>query len=632
MTVDVKKESMEFQTEVNQLLDLMIHSLYSNKEIFLRELISNSADAIDKLKFAALSDDGLYEGDSDLKIRVAFDEKAKTITVSDNGIGMSREEVVDNLGTIAKSGTKSFLSSLTGDQAKDSQLIGQFGVGFYSSFIVAEKVTVITRKAGASKEEGVIWESDAGSSFTVENAIKEGRGTEVVIKLKKDEKEFLNAWRLRSIITKYSDHISVPIVMKSEPIEDENGEKQEPQDETINKASALWVRAKKDISAEEYNEFYKGIAHDFEDPLAYSHNKVEGKQSYTSLLYIPKRAPFDLWDRDKKHGLKLYVRRVFIMDEAEKLLPRYLRFVKGVIDSDDLPLNVSREILQHNKVIEKIRAASVKKVLSLLEKMAEKEPEKYQEFWNAFGRVMKEGPGEDFDNKEKISKLFRFASTNTDTDEQNISFDDYISRMREGQKDIYYIAADSFAAAKNSPHLEIFREKGIEVLLLSDPVDHWLASHLSEYDGKKLKPVSKGELDLGDEKEAEKEESKEEKEQKQNLIEKMKEVLADKVKDVRVSKRLKGSPSCLVVEEYEMDVNMQRLLKSAGHAMPQGKPILEINGDHVLVKGMEKAIDCDDFEDWANVLFDQALLVEGGQIDDPNDFVKRLNALLAKSQ
>ncbi len=633
MTVSAKKETHEFQTEVTQLLDLMIHSLYSNKEIFLRELVSNASDAADKLRFEALANDKLFEEDSELKIRISYDKEAKTVTVADNGIGMTRDEVIDHLGTIAKSGTKSFFNSLTGDQARDAQLIGQFGVGFYSTFIIADKVTVKTRKAGLESSDGVEWISGGKGDFSVENIEKADRGTEVILHLRDDENEFLDDWRLRTVIRKYSDHISLPIIMKSIPVPAEEGkETEEPVDETVNSASALWTRAKKDITAEEYDEFYQHVSHDFEAPLAHIHNRVEGTQSYISLLYIPKNPPFDLYDRESKHGLKLYVKRVFIMDEADKLLPRYLRFIKGVIDSDDLPLNVSREILQHNKVIDMIRGGSVKKILDLLQKMSEKEPEKYQEFWKGFGRVLKEGPGEDFANKEKIAKLFRFASTHTGTDEQNASFDDYISRMKEGQDKIYYIVADSFAGAKNSPHLEVFAKKGLEVLLLSDPVDEWLASHITEFDGKSLQAVSKGSLDLGEfDDEKDKEELKKNETELKDLLEKMKESLEDKVKEVRLTSRLTGSPSCLVVEEHEMAVNIQRMLKSAGHAMPQGKPILEINPEHVLVKRMNDNLVDETFGDLAHVLFDQALLVEGGQIDDPNEFVRRMNSLLAKS-
>lgn len=633
MTVSAKKETHEFQTEVTQLLDLMIHSLYSNKEIFLRELVSNASDAADKLRFEALANDKLFEEDSELKIRISYDKEAKTVTVADNGIGMTRDEVIDHLGTIAKSGTKSFFNSLTGDQARDAQLIGQFGVGFYSTFIIADKVTVKTRKAGLESSDGVEWISGGKGDFSVENIEKADRGTEVILHLRDDENEFLDDWRLRTVIRKYSDHISLPIIMKSIPVPAEEGkEAEEPVDETVNSASALWTRAKKDITAEEYDEFYQHVSHDFEAPLAHIHNRVEGTQSYISLLYIPKNPPFDLYDRESKHGLKLYVKRVFIMDEADKLLPRYLRFIKGVIDSDDLPLNVSREILQHNKVIDMIRGGSVKKILDLLQKMSEKEPEKYQEFWKGFGRVLKEGPGEDFANKEKIAKLFRFASTHTGTDEQNASFDDYISRMKEGQDKIYYIVADSFAGAKNSPHLEVFAKKGLEVLLLSDPVDEWLASHITEFDGKSLQAVSKGSLDLGEfDDEKDKEELKKNETELKDLLEKMKESLEDKVKEVRLTSRLTGSPSCLVVEEHEMAVNIQRMLKSAGHAMPQGKPILEINPEHVLVKRMNDNLADETFGDLAHVLFDQALLVEGGQIDDPNEFVRRMNSLLAKS-
>jgi molecular chaperone HtpG len=630
MTAQAAKETLAFQTEVSQLLNLMINSLYSNKEIFLRELISNASDAADKLKFEALANDKLYEGDPSLQIRVEFDKKARTISIIDNGIGMSHDEAVEHLGTIAKSGTRSFLESLTGDQAKDAQLIGQFGVGFYSAFIVADKVTVKTRRAGLSPDQAVMWESEGKGEFTIEPITQENRGTEVILHLKKEEKEFLDRWRLRSIITKYSDHISIPIVMKTEPMPAEEGKEPEaPQDETVNRASALWTRPKREIKSEEYEEFYKHVSHDFEPPLAYSHNQVEGKLNYTSLLYIPKRAPFDLWDREHKHGVRLYVRRVFIMDDAESLMPRYLRFVKGVIDSDDLPLNISREILQQNAVVDKIRTAAVKKILGLLEKMAEKEPEKYSEFWKTFGRVLKEGPGEDFTNREQIAKLLRFSSTHTGGEEQTVSLDDYLSRMKEGQNKIYYIATDSFASAKNSPHLEVFRKKGIEVLLMWDPVDQWLSSHLNEYAGKSFQSIAKGELDLGElEDEAEKQEQEKVADENKDLVEKIKDVLSEKVKEVRVTHRLTESPACLVVGEYDMAVPLQRLLKNSGHGFPQGKPILEINPLHHLVERMKSEADTDKFSDLANVLFDQALLVEGGQLDDPAAYVSRINALL----
>lgn len=623
MTVQAHKETLEFQTEVRQLLHLMIHSLYSNKEIFLRELISNASDACDKLRFEALADDALYEDDSTLKIRVQFDREARTVTVSDNGIGMSRGEVVDNLGTIARSGTRQFFESLTGDQAKDSRLIGQFGVGFYSAFIVADKVTVLTRRAGLGHEHGVRWESDGQGSYSLETVDVAPRGTQVILHLREGEDDFLDAFRLRSIIRKYSDHISLPIEMPKTG-QDETGEF-----ETVNSASALWARAKKDIGDEEYKAFYKHVAHDFEDPLVWTHNRVEGNQSYTSLLYIPQRAPFDLWDRDSRHGIKLYVRRVFIMDDAEQLMPQYLRFVRGVIDSDDLPLNVSREILQHNKLIDGMRSASVKKVLGLLEELAEKEPERYATFWKEFGRVLKEGPAEDYANRERIAKLLRFASTREDSAEQKVSLDEYIGRMVEGQDKIYYITADSDAAARKSPHLEVFRKRGIEVLLLWDRVDEWLMSHLTEYAGKTLVSVAKGDLDLGTLGAAEDQAAlKQVETELKPLLERMQSALGDKVKEVRFSQRLTDSPACLVMGEHDMAVHLQRVLRQAGHEIPSTKPVLEINPQHALIRRLEAEQDQQRFGDWSHVLFDQAMLAEGGQLDDPAGFVGRLNGLL----
>ncbi|HHH43525.1 MAG TPA: molecular chaperone HtpG [Gammaproteobacteria bacterium] len=625
MTTETQKETLEFQAEVRQLLGLMIHSLYSSKEIFLRELISNASDACDKLSFEALSNDALYEGDSELKIRVSFDKDKRTVTVSDNGIGMSREEVMDNIGTIAKSGTRQFFDALTGDQSKDIELIGQFGVGFYSCFIVADEVTLTTRRAGAAADEGVRWVSNGEGSYTMESVEKDSRGTEVVLHLREGEDEFLDDFRLRSIITKYSDHISLPIEMAS------TEEGKEGEFEAVNNASALWKRPKREISDEEYKEFYKHVSHDFGEPLAWSHNQVEGTQSYTSLLYIPKHAPFDLWDRDRRHGIKLYVRRVFIMDDAENLMPQYLRFIRGLVDSDDLPLNVSREILQKNKFIDSIRNASVKKVLGLLENMAKNEPEQYAEFWKQYGQVMKEGPAEDFSNRERIAKLLRFASTNSDTEDQTVSLEDYVSRMQEGQEKIYYVTADSFAAAKNSPHLEVFRKKGIEVLLMSDRVDEWLVSHLTEFDGKPLVSVAKGELDLGklsdeeDKKAAEKVEG-----EYKELLERIKETLADDVQDVRISHRLTDSPSCLVLGEHDMPVHMQQLMKQAGHDVPVSKPSLEINPEHPLVAHLKQEQDPERFADWAHLLFEQALLSEGGQLEDPTVFVKRMNSILVE--
>ncbi len=619
------KETLQFETEVSQLLHLMIHSLYSNKEIFLRELISNASDACDKLRFEAISDDSLLSGDAELKIQVEFNKEDRTVTVRDNGVGMSRDEVVNNIGTIAKSGTKEFLDQLTGDQSKDSHLIGQFGVGFYSSFIVADKVTLRTRRAGLEKNQAVQWESEGTGSYTLEEIEKDSRGTEVILHLKKGEDEFLSSWRLRSIISTYSDHVPLPIEMLEE---DDKGEATGKW-ETVNKASALWVRPKSEITEGEYKEFYKHVGHDFADPLLWTHNRVEGKTEYTSLLYIPSQAPFDLFDQNPKHGVKLYVQRVFIMDDAEKLLPRYLRFVRGVIDSNDLPLNISREILQSNKVIDNIRSGSVKKILGLLENLAKNDSEKYQEFWNVFGKVLKEGPGEDFGNKEKIAKLLRFASTYQDSDAQTVSLDEYIGRMKPEQEKIYFITADNYAAAKNSPHLEIFKDKGIEVLLLSDRVDEWLMSHLNEYGEKSFVSVAKGELDLDKlaSEEDKKERKKAEKEAK-GIIKRIKKVLDDKVEDVRVSYRLTSSPACIVLSEHEMALYMQHLMKQAGHDMPQTKPVLEINPTHALIKRMEKEQVEDRFNDWARILFDQAILAEGGQLEDPATFVNRLNQMI----
>jgi len=625
MTVDSQKETLEFQTEVKQLLQLMIHSLYSNKEIFLRELISNASDACDKLRFQALENDKLYGGDTDLRIRVDYDKEARTITVTDTGIGMSRDDVVDNIGTIAKSGTRQFFESLTGDQARDSQLIGQFGVGFYSSFIVADKVTLTTRRAGLGAEHGVLWSSSGDGEFTLETVEKVQRGTEVVLHLREGEDEFLESYRLKNIIHKYSDHIPLPIEMPASAEE----EGKEPGYEVVNKASALWTRPRTEVSDEEYREFYKHVAHDFEDPMKWVHSHVEGNQSYKTLFYIPSRAPFDLYDRDSRHGIKLYVRRVFIMDDAEQLMPYYLRFVRGLVDSDDLPLNVSREILQHNKLIDTIRSGSIKKVLGLLESMAKDEPDLYKNFWKQFGKVLKEGPGEDFSNRDRIAGLLRFATTENDSEEQTVSLDDYIGRMKDGQDTIYYVTADSFAAAKNSPHLQIFRRKGIEVLLLSDRVDEWLVSHLTEYKEKKLASIAKGELDL--DKLADEEEKKQAEETRgefADLVKRMQEVLAERVNTVRVSQRLTDSPSCLVMGEQDMAVHMQQMLKQAGHDVPLSKPDLEINPAHPLVSRLKDEADDARFGSWANVLLDQAMLSEGGQLEDPVAFVNRLNDLL----
>jgi molecular chaperone HtpG len=627
MSVEAHKETLGFQTEVKQLLQLMIHSLYSNKEIFLRELISNASDACDKLRFEALSDDALWESDNELKIRVGFDATARTISISDNGVGMSRQEVNDNIGTIARSGTRQFFDALTGDQAKDAHLIGQFGVGFYSGFIVADKITLTTRRAGLGAEHGVRWTSDGAGEYTLETVEKAARGTEVVLHLREGEDEFLDGWRLRNVIRKYSDHITLPIVMDREA----QGEEADAalEEETVNQASALWTRAKNEISDEEYQEFYKHIAHDFEAPLLWSHNRVEGKLEYTSLLYLPQRAPFDLWDRERRHGIKLYVRRVFIMEDAEQLMPAYLRFVRGVIDSNDLPLNVSREILQHSKVIDSIRSGAVKRVLGMLEDMAKNDAEKYQQFWNEFGRALKEGPGEDFANREAIARLLRFASTQADGEAQDVALADYVGRMQEGQEAIYYITADSFAAAKNSPHLEIFRKKGVEVLLLSDRVDEWLVSALTEFDGKPLQSVTKGALDLGKlEDEAEKQAQEKVADDFKDLIAKVQETLGEKVKEVRITHRLTQSPACLVAGEHEMSANLERLLKQAGQQVGGSKPILELNPEHPLVLRLREEDEGERFADWANVLFDQALLAEGGQLDDPAAFVQRLNQLL----
>ena len=644
MSVEAHKETLGFQTEVNQLLKLMIHSLYSNKEIFLRELVSNASDAIDKLRFEAISESKLYDGDTELKINLSYDKDAKTLTISDNGIGMSRDEVVDNIGTIAKSGTRQFLDSLTGDQKKDANAIGQFGVGFYSSFIVADKVTMTTRRAGTAADQAVLWTSAGEGEFSIETVNKEGRGTEVVLHLKEDAEEFLDGMRLRNVVRTYSDHITVPIEMLKEEMPpmpgmpgEEGEEEEEPKEEaevvieyeTVNSASALWTRSKTDISDEEYTEFYKHVGHDFEEPLARSHNRVEGKYEYTSLLFVPKRAPFDLWERDRQHGIKLYVRRVFIMDETEKLMPNYLRFVKGIIDSNDLPLNVSREILQNSKVLDNIRSGSVKKILALLQKMANKDADDYKVFWKEFGRVMKEGPGEDFGNRDKIAKLLRFSSTHDDKEEQEVSLDDYISRMKEGQKEIYYITADSFAAAKNSPHLEVFRKKGIEVLLLADRVDEFLMSSLPDYEEKSIKSVARGELDLGEmEDEEEKKEQEKTQEEYKDFIEKVTKSLGDEVKEVRMTSRLTDSPACLVTGDHDMSANLERLLKQAGQDVMGHKPIFELNPDHPLVKRLSTDVDGERFDDWTKILFEQALLSEGGQLDDPATFVSRLNKML----
>ncbi|MFZ1828818.1 MAG: molecular chaperone HtpG [Candidatus Competibacteraceae bacterium] len=629
MTVEAHKETLGFQAEVQQLLRLVAHSLYSHKEVFLRELISNASDACDKLRFEALTDSALYENDPELKIRVSFDKDAHTITISDNGVGMDRQEVIDNIGTIARSGTRQFMQKLTGDQAKDANLIGQFGVGFYSSFVVADKVTLRTRRAGMGPEHGVLWESNGEGEYSLETVEKADRGTEVVLHLREEDSDLLNEWQLRSIITKYSDHITLPVMM---PVQKPAEDKDAPPvvvEERINQAAALWARPKQEIKDEEYHEFYKHVGHDFEDPLAWTHHRVEGKLEYTSLLFIPARAPFDLWDRDQRHGVKLYVQRVFIMDDAEHLMPRYLRFVRGVIDSNDLPLNISRELLQGSKVVDSIRAGSVKKVLGLLEDMAGNDAEKYRKFWKEFGRVLKEGPAEDYSNREQIARLLRFASTHNDTADQTVALADYLGRMKDGQDKIYYISADSFAAAKNSPHLEIFRKKGLEVLLLTDRVDEWLMSHLADFESKQFQSVAKGALDLDKiASEEEKQEQKQAEDQYKDLLTRVKEVLGDKVKDVRVSSRLTDSPACLVVDDYALSVHLERLLRDAGQNVPMSKPYLELNPGHPLIARLKNEVDAARFGDWTNLLFEQAMLAEGGQLEDPASFVKRLNGLL----
>ncbi|MBB6523378.1 molecular chaperone HtpG [Pseudoteredinibacter isoporae] len=637
MSVDAQKQTMGFQTEAKQLLHLMIHSLYSNKEIFLRELVSNASDAADKLRFLALSNGDLYESDADLKIRVDFDKDAKTLTITDNGIGMNRDDVIEHLGTIAKSGTANFLSNLSGDEKKDSQLIGQFGVGFYSAFIVADKVEVYSRKAGDASDQGVHWECDGEAEFSVESVERAERGTSVVLHLKDDATEFADGWRLRSVIKKYSDHISLPVEMLKQemPAMGEDGEdNKETEDsvveyEVINTATALWTRSRSEVSDEEYKEFYKHISHDFADPAKWSHNRVEGKLDYTSLLYIPAKAPFDMYNRDAARGLKLYVQRTFIMDDAEQFLPMYLRFVKGIVDSNDLSLNVSREILQKDPNIDAMRSALTKRVLDTLAKMASKEPEQYAEFWTEFGQVLKEGPAEDFANKEKIAKLFRFASTHTDKADQDQSLEEYVGRMQEGQDKIYYVAAENFNTAKNSPHLEVFRKKGIEVLLLSDRVDDWLMSHMMEFDGKSFQDVGKGALDLGElESDEDKKAQEESEKQFESLIERAKEALKDRVDDVRITHRLTDSPACLVVNEQDMGAQMRRLLEQAGQAVPDSKPNLELNPEHPLVSKLDQEADEDRFADLVGILFDQANLAEGGQLDDPANYVQKLNKLL----
>ena len=629
-------QTLNFQAEVKQLLHLMIHSLYSNREIFLRELVSNASDACDKLRFEALDNGTLYEDDSELKIRIGFDAEAKTITIADNGIGMSRDEAIAHLGTIAKSGTREFFGQLTGDQKKDANLIGQFGVGFYSAFLVADRVTVLTRRAGLAAGEGVRWEcsmaGDEAGAYTVAQVEKPGRGTEITLHLREGQEDLLSSWKLKSLIRKYSDHIVQPIVMKKEEWnEEQKAQVLTDEDETVNQANALWTRSKNDISEDEYKGFYKHVAHDFEDPLAWTHSRVEGRHEYTNLLYIPRNAPFDLWDRSAKHGIKLYVKRVFIMDDAEKLMPTYLRFVRGVVDSADLPLNVSREILQESKDIDTIRSGCTKKVLTLLESFANSDEaadqEKYATFWKAFGKVLKEGVGEDFANKDKIAGLLRFASTKADTPDEVVSLADYIGRMKEGQDKIYYVTAETFNAAKNSPHLEVFRKKDIEVLLLTDRVDEWVTGNLTEFDGKALVSVAKGGLDLGAlEDEAEKQEAEKAADEYKELLDKMKASLGERVKDVKVTLRLTDSPACLVADEHDLGMNLARILKAAGQNAPVSKPILEINPNHPAVLRLK--YEDRNFDDWAAVLFDQALLAEVGTLDDPATFVKRINQLM----
>jgi len=627
--MSTNQETRGFQSEVKQLLQLMIHSLYSNKEIFLRELISNASDAADKLRFKALSNPALYEGDGELRVRVSFDTDKGTLTISDNGIGMTREQVIDHLGTIAKSGTKEFLTALGQDQAKDSQLIGQFGVGFYSAFIVADKVTVKTRAAGEPADKGVLWESAGEGEYSVADIEKKSRGTDVILHLREDEKEFLNDWRLREIIGKYSDHIGLPVEMLTKEYDDEGKEIGEKW-EKINKSDALWTRSKNDISDEEYKEFYKHLSHDFANPLLWAHNKVEGNQEYTSLLYVPSKAPWDLFNREHKHGLKLYVQRVFIMDDAEQFMPNYLRFMRGLIDSNDLPLNVSREILQDNKTTAALRKALTKRSLQMLEKLAKEDAEKYQQFWKEFGLVLKEGPAEDFANKEAIAKLLRFASTHNDSSEQTVSLEDYVARMKEGQKAIYYITADSYVAAKNSPHLELFNKKGIEVLLLSDRIDEWMLSYLTEFDGKPLQTITKADLDLGDL--ADKEETEAQKEQDKafdSFIERVKTLLGERVKEVRLTHRLTDTPAVVSTGNDQMTTQMAKLFAAAGQPVPEVKYTFELNPEHHLVKKVADIADEAEFADWVELLLEQAMLAERGSLENPAAFIKRVNKLLA---
>ena len=621
------QETRGFQSEVKQLLQLMIHSLYSNKEIFLRELISNASDAADKLRFKALSNPALYEGDGDLRVRVSFDADKGTITISDNGIGMTREQVIDHLGTIAKSGTKEFLTALGQDQAKNSQLIGQFGVGFYSAFIVADKVTVKTRAAGEATDKGVLWESAGEGEYSVADIEKKSRGTDVILHLREDEKEFLNEWRVREIIGKYSDHIGLPVEMLTKEYDDEGKECGEKW-EKINKSDALWTRSKNDVSDEEYKEFYKHLSHDFADPVTWAHNKVEGNQAYTSLLYVPAKAPWDLFNREHKQGLKLYVQRVFIMDDAEQFMPNYLRFMRGLIDSNDLPLNVSREILQDNKITAALRKALTKRSLQMLEKLAKDDAEKYLQFWKEFGLVLKEGPAEDFANKETVAKLLRFASTHNDSSEQTVSLEDYLSRMKEGQKAIYYITADSYVAAKNSPHLELFNKKGIEVLLLSDRIDEWMLSYLTEFDGKQLQSITKADLDLGDLADKESETQKQQDEAFGSFIERVKNLLGERVKTVRLTHNLTDTPAVVSTDNDQMTTQMAKLFAAAGQPVPEVKYTFELNPEHHLVKKVADITDETEFANWVELLLEQAMLAERGSLENPAVFIKRINKLL----
>ncbi|HAS8499285.1 molecular chaperone HtpG [Vibrio vulnificus] len=630
-TVANNKETRGFQSEVKQLLHLMIHSLYSNKEIFLRELISNASDAADKLRFQALSNPALYENDAELGVKLSFNEEHNTLTISDNGIGMSREEVISHLGTIAKSGTAEFFSKLSQEQSKDSQLIGQFGVGFYSAFIVADAVTVRTRAAGLSEDQAVLWHSAGEGEYTVEDITKESRGTDIILHMREDGKEFLNEWRLRDVIGKYSDHIGIPVSIQTRVRDEEGKETEEVKWEQINKAQALWTRNKSDISDEEYKEFYKHVSHDFADPLLWSHNRVEGKNDYTSLLYIPSKAPWDMMNRDHKSGLKLYVQRVFIMDDAEQFMPSYLRFVRGLIDSNDLPLNVSREILQDNKVTQSLRSACAKRVLTMLERLAKNDAEKYQTFWKEFGLVMKEGPAEDYANREKVAALLRFASTEVDSAEQTVSLESYVERMKEGQDKIYYLTADSYAAAKNSPHLEQFKAKGLEVILMFDRIDEWLMNYLTEFDGKQFQSITKAGLDLSQfEDEQEKEKQKETEQEFQSVVERTKSYLGDRVKEVRTTFKLANTPAVVVTDDFEMGTQMAKLLAAAGQAVPEVKYIFEINPNHTLVKQMADEADEEAFGRWVEVLLGQAMLAERGSMEDPSQFLTAINSLLTK--